>query len=194
MVQFIDSPLGRIETETDYDDYRIVDGVKVPSRLRLRREIRRQPFKSKKYYRTFPLRIRDSRSLCVDSIVDVARSIRSFLAPSEFLIFTRPATSPDDTNLGGGNPRQSHAIAYSKTRKAGFQPESACWLCLGKSHAPSEVSRRERSSLTCSSDPGMIGRPFGVLLPQERKKCYLHLTKVTEQRYRLCCQNAVRRI
>ena len=35
IVQFIDSPLGRIETETDYDDYRIVDGVKVPFRLRL---------------------------------------------------------------------------------------------------------------------------------------------------------------
>ena len=35
IVQFIDSPLGLIEAETDYDDYRIVDGVKVPFRLRL---------------------------------------------------------------------------------------------------------------------------------------------------------------
>ena len=35
MVQFIDSPLGRIETETENDDYRIVGGVKVPFRLRL---------------------------------------------------------------------------------------------------------------------------------------------------------------
>jgi len=35
IVQFIDSPLGLVETETDYDDYRIVDAVKVPFRLRL---------------------------------------------------------------------------------------------------------------------------------------------------------------
>jgi len=36
IVEFIDSPLGLLETETDYDDYRIVDGVKVPFRLRSR--------------------------------------------------------------------------------------------------------------------------------------------------------------
>jgi len=35
IVQFIDSPLGLVETETDYDDYRSVDRVKVPFRWRL---------------------------------------------------------------------------------------------------------------------------------------------------------------
>lgn len=36
IVEFIDSPLGLVETKTDYDDYRIVDGVRVPFRLRSR--------------------------------------------------------------------------------------------------------------------------------------------------------------
>ena len=35
IVQFIDSPVGLVETETDFDDYRIVDGVKVPFRWKL---------------------------------------------------------------------------------------------------------------------------------------------------------------
>src|SRR5262249_43321719 len=35
IVQFIDSPVGLVETATDFDDYRIVDGVKVPFRLKL---------------------------------------------------------------------------------------------------------------------------------------------------------------
>ena len=35
MVQFTDSPLGLVKTETDYDDYRMIEGVNVPFRLTL---------------------------------------------------------------------------------------------------------------------------------------------------------------